>query len=380
MRGSPRFGLQQKNKLRPIDNFSSSKVNAATGLQDRYVVDSVDEICAMIKTWMQRSGAGLRLLGKTYDMKKAYRQIAVSPAHLDLAWIVVWNPTTLKPAAFRMVTMPFGATASVGAFLRHSQAIKAVGIALGGLVWSSFYDDYVCICRAGTEDQTDRMVRLLFKSLGWQLSLDVEKDKPYSDVLQALGVEFDLRGVPAGRLLVGNTSSRKDELSERIENVLSADCLEPSVAESLRSRLLFADAQIFGRFSKMALQRIGSVGLLKRPQSPLRAEVRQALSWFREHILLSPPRKITCEHRKTYYLFLDGACTDHDPSNSWSGTSVGAVLADSTGKLLRFFGHVINPGLVSTWGSPEQTQHVFEAEVLPSAICLEVWQDVLRGG
>ena len=45
---SPPFGLQQKNKLRPIDNFSASQANNATGLQDKFVVDAVDEICALI--------------------------------------------------------------------------------------------------------------------------------------------------------------------------------------------------------------------------------------------------------------------------------------------------------------------------------------------
>ena len=372
---SPRFGLQQKNKLRPIDNFSASQVNSATGLQDKFAVDSVDEICAMIKAWMQRSGPGLQLLGKTY---KAYRQIAIRAEHLDLAWIAVWNPIEQRPAVFRMVTMPFGATASVGAFLRLSQAIKAIGISEGCLVWSSFYDDFVCICRAGTEVQTDRMVRLLFDSLGWQLSADDEKDKPFSEVFQALGVEFDMREVSQGCLRVGNTSSRKDELRDRIGMVLQENSLDPRDAESLRSRLLFADAQLFGRFSKMALQRI-SVGRSRHAEPPLRLEVKQSLEWFREHILTSPPRVITCEPRDTFFLFLDGACSEHDPREAWSGTSVGAVLADSGGRMLRYFGHVIDQSLVASWGRPEQTQHVFEAEVLPYALCLELWQDILRG-
>eukprot|EP00435_Cladocopium_sp_Y103_P024920 s2541_g6.t1 len=142
---SPRFGLQQKQKLRPIDNFSASQVNSATGLQECFVVDTVDEICAMVKTWMQQGGRGIKLVGKTYDMRKAYRQIAISEPHLDFAWIAVWDPDNQRPALFRMHTMPFGATASVAAFLRLSQAIKMVGISLGGLVWSSFYDDFVCI-------------------------------------------------------------------------------------------------------------------------------------------------------------------------------------------------------------------------------------------
>jgi len=153
---SPRFGLQQKTKLRPIDNFSASQVNSATGLQDKFVVDSVDEICAIIKTWMQQSGRGLRLLGKTYDMKKAYRQIAIRGDHLDLAWISVWDPDRGAPSFFRMHTMPFGASSSVAAFLRVSQAIKAIGIACACLVWTSFYDDYAYALRA-----------LRSKPIGW---------------------------------------------------------------------------------------------------------------------------------------------------------------------------------------------------------------------
>ena len=84
---SPRFGLQQKNKLRPIDNFTASHVNSATGLEEKFHVDSIDEICAMVKTWLQRGPPGLRLVGKTYDMRKAYRQIAIREDHLDLAWM-----------------------------------------------------------------------------------------------------------------------------------------------------------------------------------------------------------------------------------------------------------------------------------------------------
>lgn len=45
---SPRFGLQQKSKLRPIDNFSASHVNGATGLQEKFHVDSIDEICGSL--------------------------------------------------------------------------------------------------------------------------------------------------------------------------------------------------------------------------------------------------------------------------------------------------------------------------------------------
>ena len=375
---SPRFGLQQKAKLRPIDNFSASQVNSATGLQDKFVVDSVDEICAIIKTWMQQSGKGLKLLGKTYDMKKAYRQIAIQGDHLDLAWISVWNPERGEPSFFRMHTMPFGASSSVAAFLHVSQAIKAIGIACACLVWTSFYDDYVCICPEGTEVQTDRMVRLLFGSLGWRLSEEPEKDKPFSTIFQALGVEFNLERVPYGSFSVGNTPARKEELKDRLTQILEEDSLEPQIAESLRSRLLFADAQIFGRFSKMALHSIGRVAMMRSNLNLLTSELKTALEWFKDHVLTGAPRSISCGDRDTYFLFLDGACSEISDADEWSGVSIGAVLADKHGRLLHYFGHVVNPSLVKTWGRADQIQHVFEAEVLPYAVCLWVWGHLLK--
>eukprot|EP00435_Cladocopium_sp_Y103_P060013 s1992_g21.t1 len=374
---SPRFGLQQKLKLRPIDNFSASHVNSATGLQERFVVGTVDEICAMVKAWMQRAGGKVSLVGKTYDMRKAYRQVAISEPHLDFAWIVVWNPVLGKPALFRMQTMPFGATASVGAFLRLSQAVKMIGICLGGLVWSSFYDDFVCVCKAGTEIQTDRMVRLLFQSLGWELSKEEEKDKPFAAVFNALGVEFDLSHTASGWFTVGNTEARKTELREKIQHILDCDELEPRIAESLRSRLLFADAQLFGRFSKIALHRIGEVGLKSRVERPLSSGVKSSLEWMLRRVLTDAPRKVDTGGRPTYFLFLDGACTE-EAGAQWNGTSIGAVFADSYGNVLRFFGHVVHKDLVATWGPPDKTQHIFEAEVLPYAISLLVWPDILH--
>ena len=89
---SPRFWLMQKSKLRPIGNFSVSHVDSATGLRDKLQVDSIDEICAMIKAWAQRSSGLPHLVGRSYDLRKAYRHIGISPDHLKFAWISVWSP------------------------------------------------------------------------------------------------------------------------------------------------------------------------------------------------------------------------------------------------------------------------------------------------
>ena len=89
--------------------------------------------------------------------------------------------------------------------------------------------------------------------LGWQLSTDEAKDIAFSPIFQALGVEFNLTSMEEGYFTVGNTSSRKAELCERIEKILSSDELSVTEAASIRFRLLFADAQVFWPFCQIGI-------------------------------------------------------------------------------------------------------------------------------
>eukprot|EP00438_Fugacium_kawagutii_P018747 Skav204386 [mRNA] locus=scaffold2947:24764:26011:+ [translate_table: standard] len=328
---------------------------------------------------MQLAPPGLELVGRSYDLRKAYRQIAIKPEHLDLAWISVFDPTAGKVRLFRMESMPFGATASVSAFLRISQAIKLIGIAGCALVWSSFYDDFVCVCEPTAVQQTERMVEVLFSSLGWELSKDDDKNRCFAKTFCALGVQFDLNNVGCGWFTVDNTEARKEELQQRIDDILAVDMLFPDVATSLRSRLLFAESQIFGRQAQKALHAIGDVGLCTKPMRPLSEEVHHSLTWLRDRVVKSEPRRVEVADRPVFHLFLDGACSEPSSGDEWSGTSVGGVLLDSAGKFISFFGKILDPNLVKTWGREGQKQFVFEAEVLPYSVALETWKDILAG-
>ena len=374
---SPRFGLAQKNKLRPIDNMSASGINSAVGLPEKLQVEGVDEAVAVIRAWMMHAGSGCCLLGKTYDLRKAYRQIGIAEKHLSASWIGVWSPTVSRPMAFAMKSMPFGATASVQAFLRISVALKTLGTMLFRFVWTSYYDDFIVVCKQGDEANTDRMVRQFFTTLGWELSSDAEKDRPFHSSFSALGVQFDLSACGEGRLRVSNTESRREELTGCINGIMAAQKLTMVEATSLRSRLLFAESQIFGRIAKQALKVIGGVGLGIADMTPLSPEVVKSLEWMRDRVLCGPPREITVRARNTYHVFLDGACTPRDELNEWSGTSIGGVLCDNGGNILRFFGEVLSNDITSRWSEGVREQLVYEAEVLPYSVALNVWREHL---
>ena len=90
---SPRFGIRQGSKVRPIDNLSASGINSTVGLPEKLQVDTIDEISALVKRCMQVHGSGCKLVGRTYDLKRAYRQLAVHEDHLRFARIAVWSPS-----------------------------------------------------------------------------------------------------------------------------------------------------------------------------------------------------------------------------------------------------------------------------------------------
>ena len=99
------------------------------------------------------------------------------------------------------------------------------------------------------------------------------------------------------RSLKRTTLSRKpckEELTERINMVMTADRLGPAEALSLRSRLLFAESQIFGRTAKRALQTVGEVGLGTSTMSPLSPQLKTSLAWLRDRVFAAASTTDKC--------------------------------------------------------------------------------------
>ena len=89
--------------------------------------------------WMRAfHGSGRTLVGKTYDLKSACRQLGICSEHLHAAWICVSSPYMTEPALFQLHAMPFGATAAVTNFLRCAEALKACSATLLHFAWTSF--------------------------------------------------------------------------------------------------------------------------------------------------------------------------------------------------------------------------------------------------
>ena len=117
-----RFGLQQRDKVRVIDDFSIAGVNGTTGLQERLKIFGIDDIAALIAYSLDTCGGEVHptLLGKTMDLKSAYKQFGICSSDRERIRVATRHPTTSELVLLMVNALPFGATGSVSGFLRVS--------------------------------------------------------------------------------------------------------------------------------------------------------------------------------------------------------------------------------------------------------------------
>ncbi len=123
-----RFAVVQSDKVRPVDNYNESQINDAVTITNRCTVDGVDSIAATAVSFIRdlhakrKSSEGI--LGMTFDLKSAYRQLAVSDESLCWARLAVLNPHKKSTELYQQYSLRFGARASVIAFIRCARVIQ----------------------------------------------------------------------------------------------------------------------------------------------------------------------------------------------------------------------------------------------------------------
>eukprot|EP00435_Cladocopium_sp_Y103_P007598 s2738_g2.t1 len=99
-----RFAISQKGKLRLIDDFTVCGVNNTVGLPEKLRVESVDQIVAMVLSMMQRPNCLNRcpLVGRTFDLKSAYKQFGVSVTEMErlkIAFVSILDTPEVRVAS-----------------------------------------------------------------------------------------------------------------------------------------------------------------------------------------------------------------------------------------------------------------------------------------
>ena len=310
VRVAKRFPSMQGHKIRLIDDFTAAGVNQTVGMAEKSRVEPADELAANILVTLFRAGGQneLMLVGRTFDLKSAYKQLGVDLEHQGSLRIAQKHPDgDVKYFFFAVQSLPFGATASVSSFPRIAASIKYIGTVGLRLVWTNFFDDYTTVCAEVAAPEVAFCVESLLALLGVKFAATGPKAPDFSKVCKTLGLVVDLTSSHDGSFTLGHTDRRCQELLGTLGDMLKADKVEVEELERLHGRLVWFNSYVFGRELNTAGRVISKHARMKAKSITKTEHLTGALQFLLSELTKAKPVQLATSHCNTFFVFTDGA-------------------------------------------------------------------------
>ena len=373
---SRRFPLQQSTKTRMIDDFSISGINDSTVCHHKVDLHTVDSFCALVREYFEaseRSNIDSRLVGKTYDLKSAYRQVPIRKDHLRFAFFSVFNHKENRPQIYQLLTLPFGATHSVYNFLRLSRMIYMLAVKGLALITTNFYDDYILATHPALSESSKNAMEFLFIITGWKFAQEGSKATEFNTVCKALGVEFNLNLSGEKTMLVSNTAQRIQDLQQQISYAVEKGFLSRQETLVLRGRFGFANSFLHGRLGNLLLKQLVEHAYGSRQE--LDAALKYSLNLMAKRLSEGQPRKIGSTLICTNYLYTDASYEQE----SFTG-GLGGVLVDEQGVCIAWFGLQLNQTVCKFLNPECKETIIYELELAATVLATKLWLTKLSSG
>ena len=310
-----RFVLIQgsEQKPRPIDNCLEAQLNAGYSssihlrLQDSDYIASMALHVAKEVSGGRAHASACSWQGKCLDLSKAYKQLAIHPAHRPLAVIAVRDAEG-RDALYVSNSLMFGSTAAVYAFNRVSRALWYL---INRLLWipsGVFYDDFPLLSPTASAENADDTVSAFLDALGWQHAKTGAKGRPFSHEFDVLGMCLNLEDVCQGQVTLSNKQGRIERIVDRLQEVSLRGVIRRQEAQVLQGLLQYASGFYAGRALKHASHVLARVvGGLRFSSSDLSDFCQHTVELLRsEH-----PRILRCTMiPDIVHLWTDGAWED----------------------------------------------------------------------
>ena len=262
-----RFVLVQgaEMKLRPIDDCLEAQINHAftstsyLKLQDvDYITGMALKVATAVSGGLQKFGSG-QWLGKCLDLSKAYKQMAISPAHRDLA-VIFFHTKEGQPLFYVANALMFGSTAAVYAFNCVSRSLWHLFNTMLMVPCGVFYDDFPLFSPSELASDADSCVSELLDLLGWKHARTGPKGLPFEPVFQVLGCTLNLERVSAGVVTLENKPGRVDRILEKLSMVETEGRISLHDAQVLHGLMRYACGFFAGRLLQQVCGEVLSLG------------------------------------------------------------------------------------------------------------------------
>ena len=236
------------------------------------------------------------------------------------------------------------------------------------IVSSCYFDDFVLLAPVELAKSTEDTFQVLLDLLGWDFDKEGDKAGKMGQHVSALGVSIDLSQTADGIVKVENTERRKQELSERIAEVLRQGKLSKNDAASLRGRLGFAEGQLFGRVTRQLLNDLHIHSQRPPKGMVLSADTRASLSVVGSRLLSAKPRVVDMRSSEVLFVYTDASFNSEDLRGG-----VGGVLFNSSGCVMSWFGGAVEPSVCRLLMSEGQEHAIGELETFAVLIAFNLW-------
>jgi hypothetical protein len=392
-----RFCVEQRGKLRPIDDFCENRLNQAFSTVDKISLKTMDHIAwaAMIickhsihshtMNFTLKSGEQLRgkvhpdwtggctIKSTTLDLKSAYKQLPLHKSDVNKAIVTLRDPSCGKAKHFSMCTLPFGASASVLHFNRVSVLLWALGCHLN-LIWASYYDDYPILCPAGLEQSSLGAAKAMLGLLGFDYSAEKLNEPCIRN--EMLGVELDLSDSDKGVVSLRNKQDRVADIRAMLDQIICEGKVKPRDLPSHLGRLQFADMQIAGRSGKLAMHDLRQLGSTEKSFVKLNGSQVSALKLLRHRVTSGEPRKLNARpNEKPWIVFTDGAL-EYD-STGHAQATIGGILMSPNGETY-CFGSKVPDKMLDRWQTEGREHVIGLVELYACVTAIGLWKDLLK--
>ena len=396
-----RFPLQQKSKVRVIDDCKESGINDALKTNEKLNLMDSDALATLLlhvsmtmtqqrcfldlscgsslsgkihEGWGADNG-GLTWQGRALDLAHAYKQLGCSQDTLWASVVQTMDPVQGKTAYFVSSVLMFGATSSVYAFNRTARGLWYLMVRWLKVLALNFYDDYPTIEPQKTSLACRAAMEAFLKILGWEIATG-SKSPPFQETFEALGIAVELDGLPSGEFKFSIKPSRLRELVCTAQEVLSREVMSHSEAQSLFGKLLFARGQMAGVSLKPILDAIQR-HMEYKGSNQLSSEMTMAMKTLIALLTNHKPRKFSwSDPHQPIVVFTDGA-SEGKPDCPSSHT-VGSLLVDPVRQLRIVMDGVVDKRLVDLWFNNVGEKFICQVESYPVLCTVEMYIAEIR--
>ena len=369
---NPRFVLYQgeARKVRVIDDAKASSLNAAYTSTVKLELQDVDYISAMACQLMDAASRSRHVktqhwLGKTFDLSKAYKQLAVQESHQHLS--VVGFQYHGRWLFYKSVALPFGATGSVYSFVRMSRAIWHIITTGLHAVVPHYFDDYPTFECASGAKVLSLAIESLLDELGWQYAKEGVKALSFGEAFDALGVTFNLTELHMSKLTVQNKQGRIDKICCILEAIAAKGRISYAEASEVQGLLNFASGYFVTRSLRHLVSAFYPLAESGRGANNVAKLCQYTISVLRA---LGPRVHTLADEKRPVVIFTDAAWENEE-------ATAGLVLCDPVQNLQHCRQIVVPRCLVDHWRDDGSEQIISQVELFALLAARFSYKDLL---